>query len=159
MEAEKESNSVTATEQVNTSVDNNSIAEMPTDSVQSDETVLESNNGEGSAVLVATDRASVVSTHEDDNAQVDEDDEAQVNEDLIAVVSVSDAKYPEKQSELEYSSVQGSSLQGDMDLSQRTDDLSEDDSESECPDTGEEHDLSGGTRKNCPFKGKVHPPK
>lgn len=55
---------------------------------------------------------------------------------------VRDSKYSEKQSELENLKLQISSLlQGYIDLlSQKTDDLSENDSECECADAGEEHD-------------------
>ncbi|ROL48617.1 hypothetical protein DPX16_12233 [Anabarilius grahami] len=97
-------------------------------------------NGEGSNEI-AQDRSfeetdsTSISTPVHGSVKVDEP---------IVAGGVRDSKYPEKQSELENLQSQSSSLlQGEIDLlSQRTDDLSENDSECDCADTGEEYDVN-----------------
>lgn len=137
-EKEKEGNSVVEQGGLNTAVDNNGAESIGNE--QPAETAVLPNSGEGSNVLEqeieVTDSASVIGTHVHGSVKGDEE--------LNVARVVSGLKDPEEQNELENLQVQGSSLvQCDIDLlSQRTDDLSENDSECECPDTGEEHDVN-----------------
>lgn len=131
---EKEGNSVVEQGGLNTAADNNGAESIGDE--QPAETAVLPNSGEGSNVLEqeieVTDSASVIGTHVHGSVKGDEE--------LNVAGVVSGSKDPEKQNELVNLQVQGSSLvQCDIDLlSQRTDDLSENDSEM----TGEEHDVN-----------------